>query len=52
MKEHGRREIQDDARYDLEIVKLFKDVAEGWEVLSSLPDGALAQLRVSATGPA
>jgi hypothetical protein len=35
----------DDARYDAEIVALFDDVAEGWELLSLIPSETLAQLR-------
>jgi len=36
---------QDDARYDGQIVALFDDVAEGWELLSLIPSETLAQLR-------
>jgi len=35
----------DDAHYDAEIVALFDDVAEGWELLSVIPSETLAQLR-------
>jgi hypothetical protein len=35
----------DDARYDAEIVALFDDVAEGWELLSLIPSETLSQLR-------
>jgi hypothetical protein len=35
----------DDAGYDAEIVALFGDVAEGWELLSVIPSNILAQLR-------
>jgi len=34
-----------DARLDVKIVELFDDVAEGWELLCTLPDDVLAQLR-------
>jgi hypothetical protein len=33
------------ARFDLDIVALFDDRSEGWELLSVLPDDILAQLR-------
>ena len=36
---------QDDARYDGQIIALFDDVAEGWELLSLIPSETLAQLR-------
>ncbi len=35
----------DDEHYDAEIVALFDDVAEGWELLSVIPSETLAQLR-------
>ena len=35
----------DDAHFDTEIVALFGDVAEGWELLSLIPTETLAQLR-------
>jgi hypothetical protein len=35
----------EDARYDAEIVALFDDAAEGWELLSVIPSETLAQLR-------
>lgn len=33
------------ARFDVDIVALFDDPSEGWELLSVLPDDVLAQLR-------
>ena len=45
MKQDQQVESVDDARDDAEIVKLFDDVAEGWEFLCELPAEALAQLR-------
>lgn len=46
----GKRECRsavddDDARLDARIVDLFADTAEGWELLTVLPEEALAQLR-------
>jgi len=35
----------EDAHYDAEIVALFDDAAEGWELLSVIPSETLAQLR-------
>jgi hypothetical protein len=35
----------EDAHYDAEIVALFDDIAEGWELLSVVPSKTLAQLR-------
>lgn len=35
----------DAARYDAGIVALFDDVAEGWELLSVVPNETLVQLR-------
>jgi hypothetical protein len=35
----------DDAYWDAEIVALFDDVAEGWQLLSVIPSETLAQLR-------
>ena len=35
----------EDAHYDAEIVALFYDAAEGWELLSVIPSESLAQLR-------
>jgi hypothetical protein len=35
----------EDAHYDAEIVALFDDVAEGWELLSVIPSEILTQLR-------
>jgi hypothetical protein len=36
---------QDDARYDGQIIALFDDVAEGWELLSLIPSETLVRLR-------
>ena len=41
----GLSKTLDDAHYDAEIVGLFDDVAEGWELLSLIPSETLAQLR-------
>ena len=38
-------ELQDGARLDPEIVALFDDVAEGWELIAALPDPARDELR-------
>jgi ABC-type uncharacterized transport system YnjBCD ATPase subunit len=35
----------DAARFDAEIVALFDDVAEGWELLSAVPCKVLSELR-------
>jgi hypothetical protein len=45
IKEDRPAAVPDAACYDSEIVALFDDVAEGWELLSALPVEALAQLR-------
>ena len=45
MKEGQWAGALDDARYDSEIVQLFDDIAEGWELLSALSVEVLAQLR-------
>jgi len=39
------RSHQDPARFDADIVALFDDHSEGWELLCVLPDEVLAQLR-------
>jgi hypothetical protein len=39
------RSCQDPARFDADIVALFDDHSEGWELLCVLPDEVLAQLR-------
>jgi hypothetical protein len=43
--QHQVSRTLDDAHYDAEIVALFDDVAEGWELLSVIPAETLAQLR-------
>jgi len=42
---HRARTQHDDARHDSEIVALFPNPAEGWELLTALPSDALAEVR-------
>jgi hypothetical protein len=44
-EERSRHGAPDLARFDADIVALFDDQSEGWELLSVLPDDILAQLR-------
>lgn len=44
-EERPHRRTPDPARFDAEIVALFDDRGEGWELLTALPDEILAQLR-------
>ena len=44
-EERSHRRALDPARFDADIVALFDDRSEGWELLCVLPDEVLAQLR-------
>ncbi len=44
-EERSHHRALDPARFDADIVALFDDRSEGWELLSVLPDDILAQLR-------
>jgi hypothetical protein len=44
-EERSRHRVQDPARFDADIVAMFDDRSEGWELLCVLPDEVLAQLR-------
>jgi hypothetical protein len=44
-EERSLRRVLDPARFDADIVALFDDRSEGWELLCVLPDEVLAQLR-------
>jgi hypothetical protein len=44
-EERSHSSALDLARFDVDIVALFDDRSEGWELLSVLPDNVLAQLR-------
>jgi len=44
-RERSRQETLDPGRFDADIVALFDDRSEGWELLCVLPDEVLAQLR-------
>jgi hypothetical protein len=46
-EERSRHGALDPARFDADIVALFDDRSEGWELLCVLPDEVLAQLRES-----
>lgn len=44
-EERSRHRVLDPARFDADIVALFDDRSEGWELLCALPEDVLAQLR-------
>jgi hypothetical protein len=44
-EERSHHRTLDPARFDADIVALFDDRSEGWELLCVLPDDVLAQLR-------
>ena len=44
-EERSHHRVLDPARFDADIVALFDDRSEGWELLTVLPDEILAQLR-------
>jgi hypothetical protein len=44
-EERSHHRALDPARFDADIVALFDDRSEGWELLTVLPDEILAQLR-------
>jgi hypothetical protein len=44
-EERSHHRTLDPARFDADIVALFGDRSEGWELLCVLPDEVLAQLR-------
>ena len=44
-RQRSHRGALDPARLDADIVALFDDRSEGWELLCVLPDEVLAQLR-------